>query len=61
MIQALFYIVIVIFFSASIVKDDEKIGAGDFPGAWESLVFDGIKIHSSYRHMFDNEKGCIQR
>ncbi len=69
MIQSLFYIVIVFFFSASIVQADEKIVAGDFsaqgqsggfPGDWEALVFDGVKTHSRYRHIYDGEKGSIQ-
>lgn len=70
MMHSFFSIVIMVFFSvAGIVRAGESIVAGNFtarvqngayPDYWETLEFDGVKTHTSYRHVFDGEIGSIQ-
>jgi hypothetical protein len=70
MSQSLFSIFILVFFSiTSIAQASEPIVAGNFseqsensalPDYWEPLLFDGIKKHTSYTHIFDGEAGSIQ-
>lgn len=70
MIHSFVSIVIMTFFSvAGIVQADESIVAGNFtarvqngayPDYWETLEFDGVKMHTSYRHVFDGETGSVQ-